>query len=297
MARPKLKDQGTVRIKNTFKTLRGLFLPESGDSKGYAVGKAFISALLAVSLLITAAFAVFFGAESRQRRIASQLRGIMYNESLSAGERSAELKKLNGDYAYWIKCEAANIDLPVYKSSGRFYKNHNADGHYSRYGSLYTQTDSEKCRIVYGNALKNGDMFGSLKNFRRAENYKKSPFIEVFDGDASIPYMVFSIMLIDSREKNGFKYARDSFENFGDFSQWLAEIRDRSILDTGAVAKYGDDLLFLVADADDFRGAKLVAAAYKMRGDEDISSTEGASENPDVLYPDRWYKVHGVEKT
>lgn len=296
MAQPKSKNHGGIKFKNVLKTLYGLFLPEQGDSRGYAVCRVLISVLLAVSLLITAAFAVFFAEESRQRRIASQLRGIMYNEELSESERTAALKKLNGDYAYWIKSETANIDLPVYKSDGRFYKNHNADGHYSRYGSLYTQTDSKKCRVVYGNALKNGDMLGGLKNFRRVKSYQKSPLIEIFEGDNSRPYVVFSVMLIDSGEKNGFEYARDGFENFADFSQWLAEIRDRSILDTGTVAKYGDNLLFLVADTDDFRGAKLVVAAYEIRGDENISSTENASENSDVRYPDKWYKVHGVEK-
>ena len=69
--------------------------------------------------------------------------------------------------------------------------------------------------IIYGHNMKNGSMFGKLKNFNDPEVFKKSRYFWIFTPDFIYQYRIFSASVVD---KTGLTYqisfTDDEFDQF-----------------------------------------------------------------------------------
>lgn len=225
--------------------------------------------------------------------------GSTYRAGLKA------LSDKNNDIKAWLKIEGTNIDYAVCQcDNDTFYINHNQNGKKSRYGALFLSSQDSFARngdkniVIYGNNMKDGTMFGSLKKYRNINFYKQNPSIKLYCNSSEENYLIFSVMLIGSSEnsQNIYNPSKSYFIDQGEFNAWYNETLERSLINTTVTANQEDEFLTLVTPADDFDGARLVVIAKKS-SEREISQTDvtKAGVNPQIKYPEAWYISRGME--
>lgn len=261
---------------------------------------------LVLSLVLSAIFVGnFFMQSNRQKNILSDAKQIF--ESKNSGDALKALAQKNKDIKGWLKIEGTGIDCAVCQDDDdTFYTNHNQLGKKSRYGALFlskndsfTREGNDRNIVIFGNNMRDGTMFGSLKQYRKLNFYKQNPFVELYFGDESQKYIVFAVMLVSSSTDDSgeiYKPYKSHFANEGDFDNWYAETTARSLFHTSIKMQYGDDILTLVTVADDFDGARLVVMAKKIDDlDTNHIDMSETSVNAKIKYPEIWYTTRGLK--
>lgn len=96
----------------------------------------------------------------------------------------------NQDVVGWIYSEATPINYPIVQSSNNdYYLRRLLDGSYNIAGSIFmdyrnSSDFTDLHTIIYGHNLKDGTMFGSLKEYRNQEYYEKHPVINLYTPEA-----------------------------------------------------------------------------------------------------------------
>lgn len=214
------------------------------------------------------------------------------------------LSQQNPDIKAWLKIDETSINYAVCQGENdSYYLNHNQRGKKSRYGAIMmlsnddiSRKNGDKNIVIFGNNMKDGTMFGSLKEYRKLEYFKAHPTIKLFYGDNQENYVIFSVMLVGSvSDDTDYKPYKSYFANEEEFNNWYAETRSRSIINTTVKAEHGDNILTLVTVANDFNGARLVVMAKKV---DDWSAERvdvtAATINSHIKYPKIWYENKGL---
>lgn len=261
----------------------------------------FILALVVTAGIVT----VFFMQSNSHNELLTDAKTTFY--STDSKKALQILAEQNSDIKGWIQIDGTNIDCAVCQGEDNsFYIDHNQLGESSRYGALFLQANDsiersgdDKNIVIFGNNMKDGSMFGSLKKYRNLNFYKSNPFIKLYHGDKTETYVVFSVMLVSSMDNDGgqiYKPYKSHFADENDFDEWQNEAKLRSIINTDVTAEYGDDMLTLVTVADDFDGARLVVMAKQViEWDAEHTNVISASYNPKPKYPKIWYTTKGLE--
>ena len=265
-----------------------------------------IIAVLVVSLALSSVLVgSFFMQGNPHKTLLADAKSIF--NSMDSGLALKTLAQENPDIKGWIKIDGANIDYAVCQGEDDdFYINHNQLGKKSRYGALFLPSDdsfqrkgNDKNIVIFGNNMKDGSMFGSLKKYRNLNFYKQNPCINLYYGDKAETYVVFAVMLVSSLNDDGgdiYKPSKSHFANDNEFNLWRNETLSRSLINTTVEVKHGDNMLTLVTVANDFDGARLVIMA-KQTDEWNASHTDvsEASVNPKIKYPKIWYTTRGLE--
>ena len=144
--------------------------------------------------------------------------------------------------------------------------------------------------------MTDGQMFGSLKKYRNVNFYKSNPAFYFYSEHGRYVYAVCAVQLLDSVDNGGYDVSKSHFANNEEFTAWYTETKNRSIIDTGIDAYYGDRFITLITPAPDFEGARLAVVAKRMpHVDAGVINTFAAVANGDVKYPDKWYKSRGIK--
>lgn len=111
-----------------------------------------------------------------------------------------ELKSINPDVAGWIYMEALpDISYPIVQGDdNEFYLHHTYKKESIFAGSIFVDCKnskdfSDQNTIVYGHNMKNGSMFGTLKNYKLQETVDKSPYFWIITKKDAYKYKIFSI--------------------------------------------------------------------------------------------------------
>ncbi len=295
--------------KSIFDTVKGLFVTKT-DFKNYSKSEIslpfkIIMIILVLSLVLSATFiGRFFAVGLKQKNILIDAKHCF--EDIGGIKAVKSLSKNNSDIKGWINVDGTDISYAVCQGEDdKYYTNHNQLGKKSRYGAIALSSsdsferDGNDCNIViFGNNMKDGTMFGSLKKYRNLNFYKQNPEIELYYGNTSEKYIIFSIMLVSSYEDDDSIYnpAKSHFADENEFDRWYNETRVRSLIDTKITAKYTDKMLTLVTSANDFEGARLVVLAKKVTDEEALhTDTSRAVVNGKIKYPQIWYTERGME--
>lgn len=112
------------------------------------------------------------------------------------------LKEINPDVIGWIRFddpEALPIDYPIlYSGDNDTYLRHDLYGENHTAGSIFmealnTPDFSDYHTIIYGHNMKNGSMFGSLKQYKRDETlYDSNPFFTLYTEQTTYRYQIFA---------------------------------------------------------------------------------------------------------
>ena len=112
----------------------------------------------------------------------------------------AALHEVNEDVIGWLYVEALEeIDYPIVQGTDNdYYLHRTVKQTYNFAGSIFLESTnksnfSEPHNIVFGHNMKNGSMFGQLRQFRDREVYERSPYFWIYTPTANYKYKIFSV--------------------------------------------------------------------------------------------------------
>lgn len=184
-----------------------------------------------------------------------------------------KLYESNHDFIGWISIPGTQLDYPVMQTDNNdYYLNHDFDRDSSEIGIPFLDMrnkweEADDNLIIYGHNLKNGNMFGSLKNYLEKDYYKKHPVIH-FDTlyeKAKYEIIVVGLSRVANENEDVFRYYEffnaDSSREFNDA---LREMRKLQCYSTGKDAEWGDKFITLSTCNDFVENGRLFVVARKM---------------------------------
>ena len=158
------------------------------------------------------------------------------------------LQEINPDVIGWLEMEAVDtINYPIVQGEDNDYYLHRTfQGTDNFAGSIFMDymnksNFGQRNTIIYGHNMKNGSMFGSLKDYRDQEVYNKSPYFWIYTPTRIYKYEIFSCAEVD-------KFGQDyqiTFQDKEDFQEFIYHAQDQSLYDTGVDVDYTDTVVTL----------------------------------------------------
>lgn len=152
------------------------------------------------------------------------------------------LSKINRSYVCWLYAPGADINHPVVQADdNEFYLHHTFERAKNIAGCVFMdhEVDPELKSwntFFYGHNMKNGSMFGHLKNYiNNSAVYDKDPYIYVFRPEGIYRYEIFSFYLDPTDSK--MYYTCDTFK---EYRAYLREATKKSVRE--CTAKCDPDL-------------------------------------------------------
>ena len=217
------------------------------------------------------------------RSVRTDAMAFPYKEKVRLDESKIlpELKDiyaLNRDLVGWIYIEDTLIDYPVVQTSDSdFYLKHDFYGKSNANGQIILDTKCDPYTpsynlIISGHHMNSGAMFGRLPLYRDRKYWEKHKIVEFDTLMARKVYVIFAVFYSADydEDEEGFRYNADIQYRI-DAEQWLGEIRDNQIYDTGIDVEFGDEFITLTTcDRSRRRNGRFVAVARRLREGENI---------------------------
>ncbi len=215
-----------------------------------------------------------------------------------------KLQEINPDIVGWIRIPNTVIDYPVLQSSEsdpEYYLYRNYKKEYTQYGSIFLQSGtaidgSDQNLLLYGHSMNDGRMFASLLRFGELEVYKQSPVITFNTAEGGGKWKIISVFKTNTDESQGepFAYTYRHFNSDSDYLNFVYQVRQRSVINTGVDFNENDTMIMLSTCSYEFDGFRTVVVARKVREGEDPNvDTSKANYNANVVYPQCWYDRYG----
>lgn len=153
-----------------------------------------------------------------------------------------QLLSVNSDIVGWLRIRALDISYPVVQGKDNDYYLHRTFEKTDNFaGCLFVNSYNmgdftDQNTIIYGHNMKNGSMFGKLKNFNDPEVFKKSRYFWIFTPDFIYQYWIFSASVVD---KTGLTY-QISFTD-DEFDQFISRAYSNSVVDNQDVTVTKED--------------------------------------------------------
>ena len=132
-----------------------------------------------------------------------------------------ELKAINEEIIGWIRIGALNLSYPVAQAADNDYYLHRTFERVENFaGCIFLNCDNSRYftdqnTIVYGHNMKNGSMFGTLKDFEKQETYDKNPYFWIFTPEFIYQYRIFSCSLVNKiGDPYRTRFVTEDFQNF-----------------------------------------------------------------------------------
>lgn len=165
-----------------------------------------------------------------------------------------DLQEVNQQIVGWISVDGTKVDNPILQADNNaFYLNHNFKDDYSRAGSIFMDYRNDvmhmnRNTILYGHAMKNGTMFGSLKNYLK-QDYAKAHRTIYLD----TLYEGYDVEVFAAYETTiDFYYIETEFQTDEAFSHFIEEVNKRSVIKMGVEVSVDDQIVTLSTCKDFF---------------------------------------------
>ena len=197
---------------------------------------------------------------------------------VSVQKKYAELYKENPDFVGWLTIADTHIDYPVMytpapKEDGEYYIHRNFEGDYSAAGLPFVDANCQiepatDNVIIYGHNMNAGTMFHDLLKYEDPDFYEahKTFTFDTIYGDGKYEVVAFFRGQILPEESKEFKYYE--FVNAGskeEFDQYVKNLKNMSIIDTGVEVSYGDKLITLSTCAYHVTDGRFAVVAKKVQ--------------------------------
>ncbi len=224
------------------------------------------------------------------------------------------LLERNSDIVGYINIPDTDISYPVVQrrqeeNGNNYYTNHNIDKEEADAGSIFLDwrnyfdyvvdgtkvLDNSQNLIIYGHEMKDGSMFGSLKNYRESQGFlEEHPVIELSSNYESYKYKIFAVFIVDAEDQTDTKFDcwnTLNFENEEQFYEYVNNAKKRSFKFNDVDVVYGDQLLSLQTCHSMFTTARLYVMARLVReGEDPYEGTDNVRDNDNVLWPSIYYE-------
>lgn len=186
----------------------------------------------------------------------------------------AELYAQNQDLAGWIKIEGTHIDDPVmYTPNDDYYLYRGFDKSDNVAGSLYIDKRNvldprDDNLLLHGHNMKNGSMFHDLLSYKKEAFYNEHKTIRFDTLYEEGIYEIVAVFVsrVYNVDEDVFKYY--SFyraDNQQQFDDYIRNVKNLSLYDTGVTAEYGDELITLSTCEYSQTDGRMVVVAKKSR--------------------------------
>lgn len=182
-------------------------------------------------------------------------REALLDESTSAEETDDyvirpqfhDLHAVNENIVGWVTVDGTKLDNPILQAEDNdFYLNRNFKDQYSRAGSVFMDHRNDlmnlgKNTIIYGHAMRNDTMFGSLKKYAD-QAYTDEHAMIYFD----TLYESYDIEVFAAYETTiDFYYIETDFSSNEDFAEFIDEVNEKSVIDMDVTVNPEDQILTL----------------------------------------------------
>ena len=157
---------------------------------------------------------------------------IISDENITSNIDFAKLKEKNNEVVAFVKVNGTQIEYSVVKhSDNSYYLNHSFDRTYNKYGWIFANFENkfdgtDKNITLFGHNMKNGSMFGSLKNVLTTEWQSDEDNLNIIfaTSEGTYIYQVFSTYKVYKEEY----FATSNFKNEKEFLDFIKIIKTRS---------------------------------------------------------------------
>ena len=182
----------------------------------------------------------------------------------------------NEDKAFygWIEIDDTVIDYPVMYTpyDPEKYLHTDFEGNYSESGCLFIDADCQADGhqyIIYGHHMFNGSMFGNLPKYEKEEYYedhKQVNFDTMTDEGVYEVFAAFYSKDYDKKETGVFKYYEyKTLKTEMDFNEFIYNVKQAAIYDTGITPVFGDDIITLSTCNYHTEDGRFVVCARKVK--------------------------------
>ncbi len=194
--------------------------------------------------------------KTNNNKISEQIKSTVIVEDKNEDENKEEytvdfdkLKEQNNETVAWIKVNNTNVEYPVVRSTNNsFYLNHSFDKSKNSAGWIFADyknkfDNTDKNIVIYGHNMRDGSMFGSMKNILNTDWYEneENANITLFTENEKCIYKVFSVYEIESEDY----YIKTEFSNENEFEKFIETLKKRSIKDFNIDVSKDDNILTL----------------------------------------------------
>ncbi len=147
----------------------------------------------------------------------------------------AALRAVNPDVAGWIEIPGTELSYPIMQGvDNHYYLDHNWKQESNRGGSIFLEATcgadfSDFHTILYGHRMRDGSMFGSLRNYKEQAYWQEHPDIYVAVEGHVYRYAIFSA---HESGVHDLTYRLDLVES-GLQTEFLQYCASESVIDTG----------------------------------------------------------------
>lgn len=147
----------------------------------------------------------------------------------------------NNDIIGTLKIPGTNIDTLLVKSTNnKYYLNHTIKKEYDEKGTIFvdyrTNLNSKQINIYGHNSNKYTLPFKELENYKDKSFYQNHKLIEIWNGNETIIYQIFSIQIVTDNKEH---------MNIDNINQSHINKLNESIYETNINAKVDDKILIL----------------------------------------------------
>ena len=188
-----------------------------------------------------------------------------------------EIYELNHDLIGWLMIPGTDIDYPVVQTQDtKFYLDHDFYGKENVNGQIILDPKCDPFTpsynlVISGHRMNSGAMFGNLNAYAKQEYWAQHKTIEFDSLMQRRRYVIFGVFYsadYDEHEE-GFRYNADIRYKI-DADNWLAEVAENQIYDTGVDVQFGDEFLTLTTCVKTSYNGRFVVVARKIREEEII---------------------------
>ncbi|MBQ6819569.1 MAG: class B sortase [Clostridia bacterium] len=187
-----------------------------------------------------------------------------YNPQLGA------LYDVNPDIGGWLIVPGSNINLPVVQTVAHdsvYYVNHLFDGTANPYGTPYFSTDCTLGQYGHNTVLRGGEkLMGELTGYRTLSYYQNAPLLFMDGINDTVIYKIFAIVDVNDIEIS--TIAKGQYDTPAEFHQFVTQMGNRSLINTGIMVEQQDSLLTVLCDTEK---GKLAIIGRAVREGEDYT--------------------------
>lgn len=183
-----------------------------------------------------------------------------------------EVSALNPDMVGWIQLEGTKLDYPVMHTPDRpeHYLHRDFYGNYSSHGCIFAR---EQCDVyapsdnitIYGHNMKDGTMFGVLRNYRSKSYWQDHRYIYFDTLYERHTYEIFAVFTTVATKGKGLAYHQFvDADDQAEFDEYIADCQAAALYDTGITPQYGDKLISLSTCEYSQKNGRLVVVAKRI---------------------------------
>ena len=158
------------------------------------------------------------------------------------------LMKINASCVCWVYAPGAQINHPVVQGAdNEFYLHHTFEMKKNSAGCVFMDYEVDPMltswnTFIYGHNMKNGTMFGHLKNYiNNPAVYEKDPYIYIFRPEGIYRYEIFSFYLDPTDSKMYY-----TCSTFREYRAYLREATKKSVHECAAKSDPDKNIVTLV---------------------------------------------------